>query len=175
MLLPLTLAQVAVSTAAGVWISRTGHPRNAMAAGLATSALGLALLTATLQHGAAVACVSVVLTGIGLGTTMPAAQTMVQWAAGSSRLGTATALLSFTRSIGGVLGAAIASAILFWALRAPSSPGARETTEALLSSGRSAAGTHVISASLAAAFRWVFGGLAFSAPSPPSSRGACPT
>jgi hypothetical protein len=35
----------------------------------------------------------------GLGSTMPAAQTMVQWAAGVERLGVATAAVSFSRSI----------------------------------------------------------------------------
>jgi hypothetical protein len=55
--------------------------------------------------------------GAGLGSTMPAAQTMVQWAAGVERLGVATAAVSFSRSIGGVMGAAMASAVLLSALQ----------------------------------------------------------
>jgi EmrB/QacA subfamily drug resistance transporter len=146
LLLPLTLAQVATSTAVGSWISRTGRPRGVMVSGLAVAALGLALLVPALSLGVWGIGAAVVLIGVGLGTTMPAAQTMVQWAGGTDRLGSATASLSFARSIGGVLGAAVASAILVVALRAlvpdVDSPGPH--------------GHERVQAS----FRWVFGALA---------------
>jgi hypothetical protein len=72
---------------------------------------------------------------------------MVQWAGGTARLGSATASLSFARSIGGVLGAAVASTILVVALRAlaPDSVG-----------GLGPASHERVQAS----FRWMFGALA---------------
>jgi MFS family permease len=147
MLLPLTLAQVATSTAVGSWISRTGRPRGVMVSGLAAAAFGLSLLVFALSLGLWAIGAAVVFIGIGLGTTMPAAQTMVQWAGGTARLGSATASLSFARSIGGVLGAAVASTILVVALRALMP----DSIESL-----GPAGPERVQAS----FRWVFGALA---------------
>ena len=160
LLLPLTLAQVASSTVAGARISRTGHPRGPMALGLSVAALGLVCLTQTAALGPMITAVACIVVGAGIGTTMPAAQTIVQWAAGSARLGTATALLSFTRSIGGVLGAALASAILLVALRilAPGiSHGLASSASADLAAGQ------VSSVEFRTAFRWVFAALALLA------------
>ncbi len=147
MLLPLTLAQVASSTAVGSWISRTGRPRGVLVAGLATAALGLLLLVVALSLRLWVIGAAVVLVGVGLGTTMPAAQTMVQWAGGTARLGSATASLSFARSIGGVLGAAVASTILVVALRLL-------VPDAIVTPG------FTDHERVQASFRWVFGALA---------------
>jgi EmrB/QacA subfamily drug resistance transporter len=118
LLVPLTLAQVVVSTATGNRISRNGRPRAPMVAGLATVAVGMVLLAAAVDSGLAVLCVAIVLVGAGLGTSMPAAQTAVQWAAGPTQLGSATAILAFARSVGGVFGAAFASALFLSALGA---------------------------------------------------------
>ena len=147
LLLPLTVAQVATSTAVGSWISRTGRPRGVMVGGLATAAFGLVLLVLALRLGVWAVGAAVVLVGVGLGTTMPAAQTMVQWAGGMARLGSATASLSFARSIGGVLGAAVASTILVVALRAL----APDSIESPGPTGNEG---------VQASFRWVFGALA---------------
>ena len=112
LLIPLTVAQVAVSTSTGLRISSTGRPRNLMLVGLFVVSLASWALIAALSHGPAWVALLTFLIGAGLGSTMPAAQTMVQWAAGESDLGEAIALLSFARSVGGVFGAAITSAIL---------------------------------------------------------------
>ena len=160
MLLPLTLAQVAVSTVSGARISTTGHPRGPMLWGLATAGLGLAILAGALDGGPVAACAASMLVGVGLGTTMPAAQTMVQWASGSKRLGTATALLSFARSIGGVVGAALATAILLLAL-SRLAPGAMEEIGRVVTSEHArAASVGSVTPEIRAAFRWVFGTLA---------------
>lgn len=158
LLLPLTLAQVASSTMAGARISRTGHPRGPMVFGLSVAAIGLACLTEAAALGPAFTSIASVAVGAGIGVTMPAAQTMVQWAAGSGRLGTATAILSFSRSIGGVFGAALSSAILLVALRilAPAT-----AAHALApSAGTDLIAGHVPSIEFRTAFRWVFAGLA---------------
>jgi len=159
MLLPLTLAQVAVSTASGARISGTGRPRGPMFAGLAVVAVGLMLLTGVLGAGPFAICIASTVVGVGLGTTMPSAQTMVQWAAGSARLGTATALLSFARSIGGVVGAALASAILLAALSRIAPGAIAHLADATLRSPQGARSLEGIP-EVRAAFRWVFGSLA---------------
>jgi hypothetical protein len=61
----------------------TGHPPNGfvvLASGITLGPVFIALLT--------------FLIGAGLGSTMPGAQTMVQWAAGEKRLGVGTAVVS---------------------------------------------------------------------------------
>ena len=112
LLIPLTIAQVIVSTATGLRISATGKPRNSMLFGLAGVSVLLFALVPLLHHGPVLVAVLTLFIGAGLGSTMPAAQTMVQWAAGDGDLGAATAMLSFARSVGGVLGTAISSAVL---------------------------------------------------------------
>ncbi len=112
LLIPLTIAQVVVSTATGLRISVTGKPRNYMLWGLALVSLMLFVLVPTLHTGPFLVALLTLLIGAGLGSTMPAAQTMVQWAAGSEELGEATGILSFARSVGGVLGTAITSAVV---------------------------------------------------------------
>jgi MFS family permease len=112
LLIPFTLASVAISTWTGLRISATGKPKRYNLAGLLVAAIGCFALAASVGHGVALAVAASVVAGLGLGTTMPAAQTAVQWAAGSDQLGSATASLSFSRSVGGVFGAAIASAVI---------------------------------------------------------------
>src|SRR6202008_368989 len=93
--------------------------------------------------------------GAGLGSTMPAAQTMIQWAAGDKRLGVGTALVSFSRSIGGVMGAALASAVLLGALQVLD-PNARNILSRELASIGLSHEASQIAPALIAAYRWVF-------------------
>jgi MFS family permease len=149
LLIPLTVAQVVVSTATGLRISSTGKPRNAMLYGLAGVSVGFAALVAILRSGAIPIAIITLLIGAGLGSTMPAAQTMVQWAAGDRDLGEATAALSFSRSIGGVLGAAITSAVLLAALHTGGQ------IASLTNSTGGASALHA-SAALSRGFLWMF-------------------
>ena len=156
LLIPLTLAQVLVSTATGLRISRTGHPRTVMAAGLSIVMAAFFLLAAGIERGPVFIALLTCLIGAGLGSTMPAAQTMVQWAAGAKRLGVATAAVSFSRSIGGAMGAAVASAVLLSALRVvdPSAPAV--LGQELASMGSTHSGASQIAPALITAYRWVF-------------------
>jgi MFS family permease len=166
LLIPLTLAQVTVSTATGLRISMTGHPRTAMAAGLSIVTAAFFVLATGIKFGPVFITVLTFLIGAGLGSTMPSAQTMVQWAAGETRLGVGTALVSFSRTIGGVMGAALASAVLLGALQAVD-PNARTIlSRELASIGSSHIGASQIAPALVAAYRWVFlalGGLSAGA------------
>ena len=156
LLIPLTMAQVVVSTATGLRISTTGRPRTSMAAGLSFVTAAFLVLAAGIKLGPVFIALLTFLIGAGLGSTMPAAQTMVQWAAGAQRLGVGTALVSFSRTIGGVLGAALASAVLLGALQIvdPSAHGIlRHELASLVSSHAEAS---QIAPTLIVAYRWVF-------------------
>jgi len=156
LLIPLTLAQVVVSTATGLRISTTGHPRTSMAAGLSIVTVAFFVLAAGIKLGPVFIALLTFLIGAGLGSTMPAAQTMVQWAAGAQRLGVGTALVSFSRTIGGVMGAALASAVLLGRLQVVD-PNARNIlSRELASIGSSHVEASQIAPALIAAYRWVF-------------------
>jgi hypothetical protein len=124
---------------------------------LALAAAGFALLATTIQLGGWAIGAASLLFGLGLGTTMPAAQTMVQWAGGKARLGVATATLSFARSIGGVFGTAITSAILIGILE-HRVPGAAAAIQAKFGGSVTTAAdsTPLPIAALHTGFRWVF-------------------
>jgi hypothetical protein len=68
-----------------------------MAAGLSMVTVAFFVLAAGIEFGPVFIALLTVLIGAGLGSTMPAAQTMVQWAAGAERLGVGTAAVSFSR------------------------------------------------------------------------------
>ena len=156
LLIPLTLAQVVVSTATGLRTSSTGHPRTSMAAGLSIVATAFFVLAAGIKFGPSFIALLTLVIGAGLGSTMPAAQTMVQWAAGKERLGIGTATVSFSRSLGGAMGAAIVSAVLLGALQVVD-PNARTLLSRELSSiGSSHVEPSQIAPALMAAYRWVF-------------------
>jgi EmrB/QacA subfamily drug resistance transporter len=112
LLIPLTAAEVVVSTATGLRISSTGRPKGPMLLGLLVATSGFGILALVLHQGTWLVAALTLLIGAGLGSPMPAAQTIVQWAAGSGDLGEATAFLSFARSVGGVFGAAVTSTVL---------------------------------------------------------------
>src|SRR5258708_23822409 len=156
LLIPLTLAQVLVSTATGLRISTTGHPRTAMAAGLSIVMAAFFFLAAGIELGPVFIALLTCLIGAGLGSTMPAAQTMVQWAAGVERLGVATAAVSFSRSVGGVIGAAVASAVLLSALRVVDPYAPTSLVQELASIGSRHFEASRIAPALIVAYRWVF-------------------
>jgi len=127
-----------------------------MAAGLSIVAGAFFVLAAGIKLGTMFIALLTLLIGAGLGSTMPAAQTMVQWAAGKDRLGVSTATVSFSRTIGGAIGAAIASAVLLGALQVVD-PNARAILSQELSSiGSSRVEPSQIALALMAAYRWVF-------------------
>jgi EmrB/QacA subfamily drug resistance transporter len=156
LLIPLTLAQVLVSTATGLRISATGRPRTAMAAGLTIVMAAFFVLAAGIELGPVFIVLLTFLIGAGLGSTMPAAQTMVQWAAGVERLGVGTAAVSFSRSIGGAMGAALASAVLLSALQIVDPNAGTVLSQELASTGSSHIEASQIAPALIAAYRWVF-------------------
>lgn len=156
MLIPLTLAQVAASTFTGLRISSTGHPRVAMAAGLSLVTIAFFLPAGGLTLGPVFIALLTFAIGAGLGSTMPAAQTMVQWAAGEKRLGVGTAAVSFSRTIGGVIGASLASAVLLGALQFLDPSARNLLSQELARIGTTHSEASRVAPALLAAYRWMF-------------------
>jgi MFS family permease len=108
-LTPMILGQVSGSFISGQLLSRTGgHYRVQGMFGLGLMASGIFLLT-RMGPGTsyAVAVVNIILTGFGLGMTMPLYTIAVQNAVPYNSLGVATSTVPFIRSIGASVGLAI--------------------------------------------------------------------
>jgi EmrB/QacA subfamily drug resistance transporter len=113
-LTPMLLGQVVGSFSSGQLLARAGgHYRRQGAIGLATMALGLALLSRiTPETSYAIAIVDIILVGFGLGVTLPLYTIAVQNAVSYNVLGAATSAVPFFRSIGGAVGLAIFGSVM---------------------------------------------------------------
>jgi hypothetical protein len=110
----MMLGIVVGSTVSGQILSRTGgHYRTQGMVGLGLMAIGtyfLVQLTPQTSYGAAVAYI--VLSGFGLGITMPIYVIAIQNAVPYKFLGVATSLVAFTRSMGGSIGVAVLGSVM---------------------------------------------------------------
>ena len=108
-LTPMMLGMVGGSFISGQLLSRAGgHYRTQGAIGIAIMGLGLALLSRmTIETTYTTAVINIVITGFGLGITMPLYIIAVQNAVPYNLLGVATSATAFFRSIGGCVGLAI--------------------------------------------------------------------
>jgi len=113
-LMPMMLGLVAGSLTSGQLLSRTGgHYRRQGIAGLAIMAFGLMLLSMmTVETSNSQAIAYIVVTGFGLGMTMPIYTIAIQNAVPYNVMGVATSSTAFFRSIGGALGLAIFGSIM---------------------------------------------------------------
>ena len=115
-LLPLTLAIPAAAFASGRWLSRTGRVLPMQRLGVALVPLALLAMGFGPPTGAAAAIALVVL-GAGMGLQMPTTLITVQQSVPSALIGTATALTSFFRQLGGAVGIAVLSSVVLLLLR----------------------------------------------------------
>ncbi len=113
-LTPMMLGMVVGSFSSGQILSRAGgHYRIQGVIGVAIMGAGLALLsrmTAETTYASAVA--NIIITGFGLGITMPLYTIAVQNAVPYNILGVATSSTAFFRSIGGSVGLAIFGSVM---------------------------------------------------------------
>ena len=113
LLTPMMLALVASSAAAGQVITRTGRYRTLAIAGVGIMGVGMWLLAGMNVHTTgAIATRNMIMTGIGLGITMPVFMISVQNSVAHARLGVASAAVQFFRSIGGTIGVAVMGSLL---------------------------------------------------------------
>jgi EmrB/QacA subfamily drug resistance transporter len=113
-LTPLMLGMITGSLLSGQYLSRMGgHYRTQGLVGCAIMAGGLFLLSMMTAHTPeSAAVVNLIITGFGLGVTMPVYTIAVQNAVPYSVMGIATSTTAFFRSIGGVLGMAVVGSVL---------------------------------------------------------------
>lgn len=109
----LTLAMSAGSISSGQIMSRTGRYKVIALVGLSFVTAGLLFLSQLkTSTNSQILIVFLILTGLGLGLTMPVFTLTIQNAAPPTMIGAATALSQFCRSIGATVGAAVMGAIL---------------------------------------------------------------
>ncbi len=113
-LTPMMLGVVAGSLISGQLLSRVGgHYKIQGIVGLSIMSLGMFLLSRmTIETTYGNAVVNIIITGFGLGMTMPLYVIAVQNTIPYNLLGIATTLTAFFRSLGGSLGLAVLGAIM---------------------------------------------------------------
>lgn len=113
-LTPMMMGVVFGGLISGQVLSRAGgHYRIQGMAGLAFIAAGMFLLSRMTEETAySAAIVNIVITGFGLGITMPIYMIAVQNAVPYKMLGVGTSSIAFVRSIGGTVGLAIFGSVL---------------------------------------------------------------
>jgi EmrB/QacA subfamily drug resistance transporter len=111
---PMSLGMVGGSIISGQLLSRTGgHYRLQGAVGISIMAAGMLLLSQmTPATSYATAVINIIITGLGLGITMPLYTIVVQNAVPYEILGVATSSIPFFRSIGGTVGLAMFGSVL---------------------------------------------------------------
>lgn len=162
-LTPQLLAWVSASIIGSRILLRVGF-RSMVITGMVLLVIGsvqLAMLSADSSRVSAM--VALAFTGVGMGLSIPAFLIAVQNSVPREQLGTATATVQFSRSIGGTLGVsvmgAVMSARLASALRgAGREPGSIDVAQLLdPAAGASAALDTVAQGALEGALQWVFG------------------
>ncbi|MCX8125781.1 MAG: MFS transporter [Dehalococcoidia bacterium] len=113
-LTPMMLGMVTAGAVSGQILSRRGgHYRRQGMVGLGLMVIGTFLLSRMgPETGYAVAVANIVISGIGLGITMPIYVIAIQNAVPYKVLGAATSLVAFSRSIGGTLGVAVCGSVM---------------------------------------------------------------
>jgi len=113
MLLPMVAGLMAASVTSGRLISKSGHYRRFPIVGTAVVTLAFWLFShIAVDTNRVILGVWMAILGIGIGMVMPVMTLAVQNAVERKNLGTATSSVTFFRSIGSSLGAAIFGAIL---------------------------------------------------------------
>lgn len=111
--IPLVAGLFVASTLGGRFVTRTGHYKKLMLAGASSLTVGLALLGTMDETTSLVAlAVFMLAVGAGLGLLMQNLVLVVQNAIGRSEMGSGSALIAFTRSMGGSIGVSALGAVL---------------------------------------------------------------
>jgi EmrB/QacA subfamily drug resistance transporter len=109
---PFMLAAVVASVLSGWWVSHSGRYKAVAVAGLAVLAAGLTLVWRMDEAtGAGEVARNAAVAGVGLGLSMQVLIVAVQNTVPLATMGSATALVHFSRSIGGTLGVTLMGVI----------------------------------------------------------------
>lgn len=136
-LVPMTLALMAGSNAAGALFRAHGRLRANSLSGFAVIAAGAAGVAVAAQSGALVAleaCVAAL--GLGVGIGMPTANLAAQLGSSPADMGRATSLAMFFRGFGGTVSSAVVGTMC--AAGGPGAPGAMASAAAVAALGAAA-------------------------------------
>ena len=127
-LLPLTLGIVSGSISAGQLASRVGHTKSVLVGSLLllVVAFGLMGFTLTTESTSLEVTWKMVLIGLGIGPSLPLYTLIAQGAARPEAVGVVSALSTFSRAIGQVLGVTIAGALFALRIARVVPPGAAD-------------------------------------------------
>jgi EmrB/QacA subfamily drug resistance transporter len=114
MLLPQVAGMMLTSIVGGRIVSRIGHNKPFLLAGLGLEAAALMSLAGLASLGAPpwLFLIAMAMLGLGMGMGMPNLTTAVQNAVANREIGSATGAMNFVRSLGGALGVATSGAIM---------------------------------------------------------------
>jgi MFS family permease len=111
--MPMILGLAIASLVVGRLVSSTGRWKRYLVAGSLTATVGFALLSTLDAHtNFVLIAIYMALVGIGLGATMQNLVLSVQNSVPAHQLGSATATVSFFRSLGGAIGVSVLGAVL---------------------------------------------------------------
>lgn len=158
MLLPQVSGMLLTSVIGGHIVSRLGHNKPFLLAGLALEAVALASLAlfAFIAAPSWMFLISMGALGLGMGMGMPNLTTAVQNAVAYRELGAATGAMSFARSLGGALGVATSGTIMAARLKAAARAAHGQLDLAALNQNGMAALSHLSAqqqAAISAAYR----------------------
>jgi EmrB/QacA subfamily drug resistance transporter len=142
MLLPQVAGMMLTSIVGGRIVSRIGHNKPFLLAGLGLEAAALMSLAglAAIAAPPFVFLISMAMLGLGMGMGMPNLTTAVQNAVGYREIGAVTGAMNFVRSLGGALGVATSGTIMAARLMGSMAGGAVDV-EALTARGTQALAT----------------------------------
>ncbi len=133
-MLPLTLSIPFGAFLSGRLMLSTATLRTLMIGGAALTLITLIAIALTGHDSRLALGAWMLLLGIGIGVPLPAALVALQMAVAAHQIGIATATSALFRTLGGAIGIAILTSVLFEQLRAGSIPGASPAAAALLGS-----------------------------------------
>ena len=112
-LTPMMIGLIGASVASGQIISRTGKYKTLAVSGMVVATLGMYLFSRMTPDTTHISLIlNMIVTGIGLGLTMPILNVVVQNAFDHSKLGVVSASTQLFRSIGGTVGVAVLGGLL---------------------------------------------------------------
>jgi len=105
---PMMMTMVVASTVCGIWATRIGRYRPFIITGSALITVGMALLTQLdTQSSVYMAVPPMIVIGLGIGSSMPIVNLVLQNSVSQQMLGVVSSSAQFFRQIGGTLGVAV--------------------------------------------------------------------
>lgn len=105
---PMMMTMVVASTVSGIWATRIGRYRPFIITGSALITVGMVLLTRLDTNSSAIMAVPpMIVIGMGIGSSMPIVNLVLQNSVSHQMLGVVSSSAQFFRQIGGTLGVAI--------------------------------------------------------------------